>query len=465
MRRFLTYLFALAVCFTTTFAAAIDEARALYRDGNYQQVVDLLEPLRKKSPRDGNIAFYLGAALYQLGRFDEAMTPLEVAENKKIADASRMLAAMAINRYDVDAADSHLDTWEEILSRKRNADTGAIEAMRSRIVTLRNMLERVEAVEIIDSINVDEADFFTRYRLSPEAGRLLTPAEADVDAATVVYIPQNNSEMIWARRDSSETLRLTSAAILDDGTIDRPTDLKGDFSAGGDADFPFMMPDGMTLYFAATGDNSIGGYDIFMTRRSDDGFLQPQNVGMPYNSMSNDYMMAIDETTGAGWFASDRAGIPGKVTIYTFIPSQTRVNYESDDPDLASYALITSIARTQKGEEDYSAVRSRIDALDNMRSVTRRSVIPSFALSMGNGKVYTSLDDFSDPQARKEMAALLQLEDNLRQLADKLADLRYRYGRGDHSVADEILDNEASYEFLQDTIAEQRDKVIRLETE
>ena len=95
------------------------------------------------------------------------------------------------------------------------------------------------------------------------------------------------------------------------------------------------MPDGVTLYFANNGENSLGGYDIFMTRRSDgDGegkeYFQPQNVGMPYNSPFNDFMMAIDEASGLGWWATDRNQIPGKVTVYVFIPSQMRVNVEPD---------------------------------------------------------------------------------------------------------------------------------------
>ena len=83
-----------------------------------------------------------------------------------------------------------------------------------------------------------------------------------------------------------------------------------------------MMSDGITLYYANDGDNTLGGYDIFMTRKGDDGrFLQPQNIGMPYNSPYDDYMLAIDEVTGAGWWATDRNQIPDSVTIYVFVPN------------------------------------------------------------------------------------------------------------------------------------------------
>lgn len=87
--------------------------------------------------------------------------------------------------------------------------------------------------------------------------------------------------------------------------------------------YPFMMPDGTTFYFAATGEESIGGYDIFVTRfDSESGsFLKAENIGMPFNSTANDYMYAIDEFNDIGWFATDRSQPEGKVCIYIFIPS------------------------------------------------------------------------------------------------------------------------------------------------
>ena len=67
---------------------------------------------------------------------------------------------------------------------------------------------------------------------------------------------------------------------------------------GDDAqNYPFMLSDGITLYYAAQGEESIGGYDIFVTRYDMDEkkFLYPENLGMPFNSPANDYMLAIDE--------------------------------------------------------------------------------------------------------------------------------------------------------------------------
>lgn len=460
MRFILLCLLAMGIGFAQASAAPIDEARKLYKDGKYNEAVNMLSQMRKASPRDGTVNYYLGASLWELGRGGEAVAPLKTAEDRGVADASRLLAEIALDSYDVDTAEDHLDRWRDKLAKSKK-DPEGLEEMRSRIVMLRNMLERVEKIEIVDSINVDRIDFFTHYRLSPEAGRILLPEDVDVNARTMVYVPQNNSEMIWAESDSTGFSALMSASILDDGSLDHPMRLNGEFSEGGDADYPFLMPDGMTLYYAATGDASLGGYDIFMTRRSDDGFLQPQNMGMPYNSPYNDFMLAIDEATGAGWFASDRLQIPGKITIYIFVPSQTRVNYSPDDPQLLNRARITSITDTQTAAAE--EMRKRLESVEE-GAMHRARNIKSFVLSMGNGQVYTSLDDFKNRQARREMSSLIKEEAQLEAQVARLNQLRERYANGEKYLAEQILDAESAIEFGRSNLAELRNKVIRLET-
>ncbi|MDE5568690.1 MAG: tetratricopeptide repeat protein [Muribaculaceae bacterium] len=461
MRQILLCLVLLLQCALIATGAPIDEAKKLYQSGNYAEAAANLEILRKASPRDGNVNYYLGASLAALGRNDEAVAPLKTAESRGVADASRILTEIALDNYDIDAADEYLDNWTAKLKKNKKADLSQTDELRSRLVMMRNMLERVEKIEVVDSITVDSVDFFTHYRLSPEAGRLLSPEDAAVKARTLVYLPQNNREMIWAESDSTGNAVLMSASILDDGTIDNAAPLNGDFPDDGDADFPFLMPDGMTLYFAATGEASLGGYDIFMTRRSDDGFLQPQNLGMPYNSPYNDYMLAIDEATGAGWFASDRSQIPGKVTIYVFAPSQIRVNYDPDDETLAAKARLASIASTQTSAA--SALRGKIAGIEEGGRQKPRQA-KDFELILGDGKVYTSLSDFQNRQAGLEMAKLLGEQQRLEAQQQRLDDLRERYRKGDRSVADDILDAEAAVDFMRESVTDLKNKVIRLET-
>lgn len=289
----------------TALSAPIDEARKLYRNGEYEAAVKQLQRIVKRSPRDGNANYYLGMSLRALGRTKEAKGPLGVAEGRGVNAASEILAADAIEDYRLSDAEKHLDTWERDLEKRRKKVPESLGDLRARLMQVKNMLDRVERLEIIDSIAVDSAEFFTAYHLSPAAGSILSPEMLSriemIDSPGelgTAFLPQNHSELIWSAVDETGKFELYGADILDDGTMENMRQLDNKLGGGGNASYPFLMPDGMTLYFAADGDESLGGYDIFMTRRNDEGFYQPQNLGMPYNSPDNDFMLAIDETSG-----------------------------------------------------------------------------------------------------------------------------------------------------------------------
>ena len=447
-------------------AGPLDAPKRLFLDGEYEQALPALEALHKKSPRDGNTAYYLGATLAAMDRGSEAVAPLKVAEGRGVADASRLLAELALEQYRPEDASAHLDRWETALRKNRKAEIpDALEEMQTRAVAMRNMMERVERVEIIDSLTVDASDFFRHYRLSPGAGRLSDGA-GSVDDAWLVYTPECGREMFWTSMpDSAGSVAIMSAAILDDGTVEGVSQLKTGMEADATA-FPFLMPDGVTLYFAAKGPESLGGYDIFMTRRTDDGsFLQPQNVGMPYNSPANDYMLAIDEGAGIGWWATDRNAPEGKVTIYEFVPSQMRVNVEPDAPDLAARARILSIAATQDPDKDCDALRRRVNELARAdgTGTSAGEETRTFAIAMADGRVYTRLADFGNAEARRAMESVLGIDDEIAAICADLETLRDKFRNGNTSVAPRIRGLESELEKARTRRRSAANKVVRLE--
>ncbi len=472
--RIYTTILSLTAVVATAFGGAIDDARKLYRVGEYQQVIDKLQPVVKKTPKDGNATFYLGASLYALGRNDEAVQPLTMAESRGVADASRMLAEMALERYDADGAGEHLDRWQAQLKKQKKDVPAEYGALTSRAVQMSNMLQRVERIEVLDSIIVSKNDFFTAYRLSPTAGRIL-PADAverlgagsGMTEVLPAYMPENNSELLWSAAGEDGVFRLYGADILDDGTLDHSAPLDDSLGQGGDAAYPFLMPDGMTLYFANNGENSLGGYDIFMTRRNEGGdgaeYFQPQNIGMPYNSPYDDYMLAIDEASGLGWWATDRNQLGDKLTIYIFAPSAMRVNADPSDPSLGALARLSDISLTQKPDTDYKAMLAdRLPADRSSESVAAAS--PSFALDMGNGKVYTRLSDFRNDRARSAMLEVLSTKSALRKHLAAEDALREKYRRGDRTVSKAILESERETARLRKQIETQQNTAVRLET-
>jgi hypothetical protein len=464
-RRFLSYIIA-ATATLSIVAAPLDEAKKLYNNGNYTAAVKRLNTLKQKSPKDGNVNYYLGASYFELYKFAEAKAPLTVAENAGVADASHLLAQIAVDEYRLDDASNHMKKWATQLRKSKRQESEEYTRLDEQITAMSNMLERVENIAVIDSMTVNAADFFKHYNLSKDAGRIATSDEIDIENATIIYSPASGKEIIWAEPGDNGKSRIMEAGVLDNGSLDHQTELNADFGNGGNANYPFMLADGMTLYFASDGEGSIGGYDIFMSRRSDNGFLQAQNVGMPFNSPADDYMLAIDETHGIGWWATDRNHIPGKVTIYVFEQPDKRTNCDTDDEDaLIARARISSIAATQDSEKDYSELLALSrTALDQVGEDGSSYDSVTFRLSMGDGHtVYHKLSDFHNDQAREQMEELLNLWDELDETESRLATLRKAYATGDHSVTDEIHTLEDQLEAQQLSEAQLSNAIIRLE--
>lgn len=416
----------------------------------------------KDAPRNQAANLKAADLLKDAGRFQEAIPFYLKGGNS----GNLGIAESYFYLYDFDKADEYLDKY--LAKRTKNEaakDMGFsygngdetldwTDYLRSRIDLGRSMLDRVEKIQIVDSINVPADQFFKFIKLAKSAGRLADEFEIEsivpkeyLDSESIsglwapAYISESGEDMIWYGSANDGESKMFESYRLADGSWDNPAalfDYKSIFSNsnGSWVGYPFLMADGITLYFAADGENSLGDLDIFISRRDEDGFLQPSNIGMPYNSPYNDYMYAIDEQTGAGWWATDRNGLKDSVTIYTFIPQDLRINYPVDTPNLADYAKVTSIGMTQNPDRDYSKFRDKIASLElSKTSGSNRR----FEFALPNGKIITSVSDLASGMAREAMRQYLDEQKAYDDAVAHLAELRKAYAAGDRSVEHEIL--------------------------
>lgn len=219
---------------------------------------------------------------------------------------------------------------------------------------IAQMLASTQKIIIVDSMVVDQSDFMRYIPLSPECGSLF------MKNGQGQYTNELKDHRITATVVSGDSLSHLTSSHLIGQEWTQPAQLKGIDNAS--ANFPYLMPDGTTLYFAQQGEKSIGGYDIFVTRYDAERgiFLRPENVGMPFASEADDLLYVVDETFQLGYFVTNRRQPAGKVCIYVFIPSKTRRIYQSEaysDSQLRSLAAINRIADT------WENTKERTDAL------------------------------------------------------------------------------------------------------
>ena len=319
---------------------------------------------------------------------------------------------------------------------------------------ITEMREATQQIIFIDSIVVAKDDILAFIRLNPESGRLDTYDQffrSDGHTESYVYINEMGNKCYFSDENANGLMQLYTLDKLGEDWSD-PLALKGINEGISEANYPFMMTDGTTFYFAAKGKESIGGYDIFVTRAdSENGqFLKPENIGMPFNSEANDYMYIIDELSNIGYFVTDRRQPEGKVCIYMFIPPTSRRIYNSDaytEEQLRGFADISSIANTWGKGTERKAALERLNTISKTNPAQQSRSVISFII---NDRVtYTDISQFQDPESanlyREYLSTQKQLKD-YEQLLEKSRNFYTKAKPEDKRVLRaEILDAERQY--------------------
>lgn len=277
---------------------------------------------------------------------------------------------------------------------------------------LESMRNSIQKVLFIDSIVVKKSQLLSSLNIPDEAGSVESYNNffnTTDQPNAVVYINQLKNKCVFSKFADGGWDLYSSEMIGDKWSRDIP--LKGLDVLGDDVDinWPFMLADGTTLYFAAKGEESIGGFDIFMTRYDEttQSFLKPENIGMPFNSPANDYLYIVDEYDGFGWFATDRNQPEGMVCIYSFLLNDVRENYIVDEyspEQLRQLSEIHSISQT------WSSLNARNNALERLTDVYKRKFTQKkkndFTFVINDKYTYTTLTDFKSADAAEKYARL-----------------------------------------------------------
>ena len=342
------YIFPLlALCFTgNAFSQTLSQAQKWFTEGKFAEAKPVFEKLVRQAPSNANYNFWYGACCYETGELSKAVPYLEKSAERKVINGFLYLSKAYYDLYRFDEAIQNLEDHIYWLERKKR-NTSEAETLMERYRMGARMIRGVEKVAVIDSFTVSKRDFLSAYKLSRESGEI----KATGEGGCTEFTNEMGDKKILARPNADGATSLYGSVKMIDKWSD-PEPLKGLEEGGTNLNYPFLDSDGITLYYAAQGEESLGGYDIFITRydSDDNAYLRPDNLGFPFNSVANDYMYAIDDFNNLGWFASDRYQPEDKVCVYVFVPNESKqvYDYESTSPEmLQAAASLQCIQKTQ----------------------------------------------------------------------------------------------------------------------
>ena len=323
------------------------------------------------------------------------------------------------------------------------------------------MLPSTAKVMFVDSIVVSKDDFLKKIIIDSEAGQLTE------SKGLISYTNEFGTQQYQTVGNELKGIEIIARQSINGSWSDEKSLFKGEAGIVNPCN-PFMLADGTTLFFAAQGEKSLGGYDIFMTTYNAESakFYEPNNYGLPFNSKYNEYLLAIDEFNNLGWLVSDRYLTGDSVCIYIFEPTPTRMSYESDnitEDELKSRADIRQISDTwQVG--NHRAAEKRIANL----SETKKKDSKGIKFAIDDNKVYTSKTEFKSTEAKKKFDQLTEMKEMLSIQEKSIDELRIGYKNAKQSqrgqLKTRILGMEENIDQLEKDIANTEKEIRRLET-
>lgn len=307
-------------------------------------------------------------------------------------------------------------------------------------INFEKLLYSTAKVMFIDSTLLTQQAMADSIPLSKSSGNI----EIHKDGASYVYQYTNELKTlkIISKTDETGYHRLyLSTKLGNNWELPELIEIPGDYK---DLICPYMLSDGLTLYFSAYGgEDNIGKHDIFFTIYDTDEnkYIMPQSIGLPYNSQHDDYYYLIDEENALGYLATSRNTDSTKVFSYIFVPTETREFYDmnelGDEAVLKRFALLHSISSTQANKEILESSLKRYALMCD--KTTNKTNNERFYLTKNK---YLVNSDNNNYKTKSGIDDFIKQKQALNEKEYRLKALRNNYRNGQRYTKNEIIDLE-----------------------
>lgn len=474
MRKMYIYILCLLLSLggTSVYAQSQEKAKQLFNEGKFEEAKTSFENLLKKNPKNGNLNYWYGVCLYETGETKACISHLEFAAERRVREAYRYLAMSYAQDYRFLESKESWETYFELMQKaKKQTDEFQTEY---ELATLgRQMIRNVQDVTIIDSFVVNQESFLDAYHLSRESGSLIPynrffKVEGESNPESMVYQTEMKNKIYYSTLSPDSIIQLHTSNLLGD-EWEKGTLLPG-IPSDCPTNYPYMLSDGATFYYASKGNGTLGGYDIFVTRydAENNRFLRAENIGMPFNSPANDYMYAIDEYNNLGWFATDRFQPQGKVCVYVFIPNEDNIMLNENaigSDSLRNRAKMASIKDTWSNENIVRRAKQVLATIVYTQPMKEQR--REFELIIDDLTTYYTFEDFKSRDARQLAVTWQQGNKDLLLLNEQLEKQRDTYARANKNqrqhIAPSLLDLERRVEAMELQIIRQEKEIRNAE--
>lgn len=353
----------------------------------------------------------------------------------------RLLAArVALSRMDLQGAREELD---EIRDRDIT-DSVSYHRVSNQVQIAERMLGSMQPIVLLDSVAAGQLDYLLQ--------RQQRDFVALGSASSTDYVAPGGQVRWTVLPNEAGGTTFGLVTRLGDGTWDEANtqviSING-LDPTGAVSYPYLMPDGQTLYFSYSGPGTLGGADIYVSRYAPESrtLLVPQQLPIPINSSADDYAYIMDEGSGIAAFVTERCS-PAGTGAY--------VVYRSAADGVASAFLDSIPVRSTGGDiADLLSVSGERYAPESVEAE------PLFFIG---SRQICSADDLKSSVARTTLGRYMRLRESYENVRTRLAQTRQDYINETRPISrEEILELEQQLKAHRLELRALRNEVIAQE--
>ncbi len=213
------------------------------------------------------------------------------------------------------------------------------------------------------------------------------------------------------------------AHLMPDGSWGNVKNLGPEINTKFDEDAPFIHSDGKTLFFASTGHNTIGGYDIFRSELKHGKWTTPYNVGKPVNTIQDDKFYSVSPDGERGYYSSEKKGGYGQQDIYMVEPGLF-------GKPTALVLVTGNVTYDNAPIKAEISVISKLSHKDYLGTFNSNSITGNYLVNLPSGNEYQIVYKYQNTTLTKDIStakvdSFAQIEINAEIFSDEYLKLNY----------------------------------------
>ncbi|MCQ2334983.1 MAG: hypothetical protein MJZ89_03975 [Paludibacteraceae bacterium] len=422
-RAFLILMIALLA--PAVWAQNAQKADGFFQDRDFEKAYQQYAALHKKEPRNVLYTYRLARCEQELGQVEIAIQHFREA-GTKYALRNFYLGELCYATYRFEEAHASYDAYLQTLKEDHERYAYTQEQLKKSERASR-LFKRVEDIAITDKTSIRTDQLANELAKVLHDGSLLSE-----ENGLYSYTNQRRDRRYTtvATADGGSVICKQEKLLEDWSTLDT---LPATINHSKKQNFPYLMADGLTLYYAAESENGLGGWDVYIARfnPATNTYLAPEMLGMPFNSIENDYMVCIDETMGKGVLVTTRNQPAGMVGLYTFVPNHEKKLLKEDDDYKREYAQLKQLRQPQQIESNETEGKEEIAVVDVPVISMVMTKQAEIHLVLNDSVTYDYYDEFVSPEAMGLMHEYENLQSQLNTQQTELNKQREEYEKAE----------------------------------